>query len=81
MQMGMFLAIFLSTMQMPLELLTGWLKVVATYNPVTYVLRLARQGFLGSASWADTWPGLAAIGGMVLLLTIFARRGMQRVIP
>jgi len=81
MQMGMFLAIFLSTLQMPLELLTGWLKAVATYNPVTYVLRLARQGFLGSASWADTWPGLAAIGGMVLLLTIFARRGMQRVIP
>jgi ABC-2 type transport system permease protein len=81
MQMGMFLAIFLSTLQMPLELLTGWLKAVATYNPVTYVLRLARQGFLGSPSWADTWPGLAAIGGMVLLLTIFARRGMQRVIP
>ncbi|MGH2693061.1 MAG: ABC transporter permease [Actinomycetota bacterium] len=81
MQMGMFLTIFLSTMQMPLDLLTGWLKAVATYNPVTYVLQLARQGFLGSPSWGDTWPGIVAIGGMLVLLTVFAGRGMQRVIP
>jgi ABC-2 type transport system permease protein len=82
MQMGMFLAIFLSTMQMPLGLLTGWLETVATYNPVTYVLQLARQGFLGAEiSWSDTWPGLAAIGGMGLLLTLFAARGMRKVIP
>ena len=81
MQMGMFLTIFLSTLQMPLELLTGWLRAVATYNPVTYVLQLARQGFLGSPSWGDTWPGLLAIGGMLALLILFAGRGMRRVIP
>jgi ABC-2 type transport system permease protein len=81
MQMGMFLTIFLSTLQMPLELLTGWLKAVATYNPVTYVLQLARQGFLGTPNWGDTWPGIVAIVGMVVLLTLFAGRGMQRVIP
>lgn len=81
MQMGMFLALFLSTIQMPLELLTGWLKTVATYNPVTYVLQLARQGFLGGLSWTDTWPGLLAIAGMLALLAIFAARGMQRVTP
>jgi ABC-2 type transport system permease protein len=81
MQMGMFLVLFLSTLQMPLELLTGWLKTVATYNPVTYVLQFARQGFLGGLSWADTWPGLLAIGGMLALLSTFAARGMQRVTP
>ncbi|MGH2712228.1 MAG: ABC transporter permease [Actinomycetota bacterium] len=81
MQMGMFLTIFLSTMQMPLDLLTGWLKHVATYNPVTYVLQMARQGFLGTASWADTWPGILAIAGMFALLGLFAARGMQKVIP
>ena len=81
MQMGMFLTLFLSTIQMPLELLTGWLKTIATYNPVTYVLQLARQGFLGSPSWADTWPGVLAIGGMLALLAAFAARGMQRVTP
>ena len=81
MQMGTFLTLFLSTMQMPLQLLTGWLEAVATYNPVTYVLQLARQGFLGSPSWGDTWPGLLAIGGMLALLATFAGRGMQRVTP
>jgi ABC-2 type transport system permease protein len=81
MQMGMFLTLFLSTLQMPLVLLTGWLKHVATYNPVTYVLQLARQGFLGGISWSDTWPGLAALAGMLVLLTTFAGRGMRRVIP
>ena len=81
MQVGMFLTIFLSTLQMPLELLTGWLKAVATYNPVTYVLQMARQGFLGSPSWADTWPGLLAIGGMLVVLVTFAARGMKKIIP
>jgi ABC-2 type transport system permease protein len=81
MQMGMFLALFLSTLQMPLELLTGWLKAVATYNPVTYVLRLARQGFLGTVAWGDTWPGLLAVAGSLLALSLFATRGMQRVTP
>jgi ABC-2 type transport system permease protein len=82
MQMGVFLTIFLSTAQMPLDLLTGWLKTVATYNPMTYILQLARQGFLETGiSWGDTWPGLLAIGGLLLVLVTFAGRGMQRVIP
>jgi ABC-2 type transport system permease protein len=81
MQMGMFLVLFLSTLQMPLDLLAGWLKAVATYNPVTYVLQLARQGFLGGMSWSDTWPGLLALAGMLAFLTAFAGRGMQKVIP
>ena len=82
MQMGVILAIFLSTAQMPLDLLTGWLETVATYNPMTYILQLARQGFLETGiSWADTWPGLAALGGLLAVLLLFAGRGMQRVIP
>lgn len=82
MQVGVFLTIFLSTAQMPLDLLTGWLKTVATYNPMTYILQLARQGFLETGiSWGDTWPGLLAIGGLLVVLLTFAGRGMQRVIP
>jgi ABC-2 type transport system permease protein len=81
MQMGMFLVLFLSTLQMPLDLLAGWLKAVATYNPVTYVLQLARQGFLGGLAWSDTWPGLLALAGMLVFLATFAGRGMQKVIP
>ncbi len=51
---------------------------MATYNPVTYVLQLARQGFLGGLSWADTWPGLLALAGLATLFTFLALRGMRR---
>ena len=29
---------------------------------MTQVLEAARQGFVGSVTWADTWPGLLAVG-------------------
>jgi ABC-2 type transport system permease protein len=80
MQVGMFLAVFLSTLQMPLDLLTGWLHAVATWNPVTQVIDLARQGFIGEVAWGTTWPGLAAIAGLFALLILFASRGMRAVV-
>lgn len=81
MQMGVFLTIFLSTAQMPLELLTGWLADVARYNPITKVLALARQGFLGDVTLAVTVEGIVALAGMFLVLGLFAYRGMRKVIP
>jgi ABC transporter DrrB family efflux protein len=81
MQMGMMIAVFLSTAQMPLALLTGWLHQVARFNPVTNVLELARQGFLGDVSWGSTWPGLVSLGGMCAVLLLFAWRGIQKVVP
>jgi ABC-2 type transport system permease protein len=81
MQTGMFLAIFLSTAQMPLELLSGWLHDVARLNPMTNVLSLARAGFLGDVTWAATWPGLLSLAGMLAVLLAFAARSMQKVIP
>lgn len=81
MQSGMFLAVFLSTAQMPMELLTGWLHAVARVNPMTNVLALARQGFLGDVTWAETWPGLLSLTAVAGLLVLFAHRGMKRVIP
>jgi ABC-2 type transport system permease protein len=81
MQSGVFLTIFLSTAQMPLDLLTGWLHDVARFNPMTNVLELARQGFLGEVTWGTTWPGLVSLAGMVGVLLLFAARSMRRVIP
>ena len=81
MQTGVFLAIFMSTAQMPIELLTGWLHTVARFNPMTNVLALAREGFLGEVTWAETWPGLVALAGMLAVLLFFADRGMQKVTP
>jgi ABC-2 type transport system permease protein len=81
MQMGVFLSIFLSTAQMPVPLLTGWVHAVARFNPMTNVLALARQGFLGDVSWGGTWPGLVSLAGMAVVLYLFAHRSMQRVVP
>ena len=38
-----------------------------------------RQGFLGSVSFADTWPGFAALAGLIALLSALALREMQRI--
>ena len=81
MQSGTFLIVFLSTAQMPLELLGGWLHAVARVNPMTYILELARQGFLGQVAWSTTWPGLLALAALVGVLGTFAARGMQKVTP
>jgi ABC-2 type transport system permease protein len=81
MQSTLFLVIFLSTAQMPLPLLTGWLHTVARFNPFTNVLALGRQGFLGEVTWAGTYPGLLSLAGLALVLGLFAVRGMQKVVP
>lgn len=81
MAVGVFVTVFLSTAQMPLDLLTGWLHTVARFNPMTNILALARQGFLGDVTWAHTWPGLVSLAGVGTLLFLFAARSMQKVIP
>lgn len=81
MQMVLFLTFFLSTALMPIDLLTGWVHAIARFNPMTNVLDMARQGFLGDVTWAGTWPGLVSLAGMIAFLGWFARRALARVIP
>ena len=78
MQAGMLALIFLTPAYAPMALLQGWLETVAQVNPVTQVLEAARQGFLGSIAWADTWPGIVAVAGMATLLGTLALREMRR---
>jgi ABC-2 type transport system permease protein len=80
MQQGVFLAVFLSTAYTPEVLLNGWLASVAPYNPVTYVLELARQATVTGIepSLAHTWPGLVALAGMIAVFTALAMRGLGR---
>lgn len=80
-QMGLFMTMFLSTAQVPLSVMTGWLHGVARVNPMTNVLRLARQGFVGEVTWAATWPGLLVLVVGGALLGAFALRGLRRLIP
>jgi ABC-type multidrug transport system permease subunit len=78
MQAGMLVIILTTTAYAPLALLTGWLQEVARYNPVTQIVDAARQGFVGSVTWGETWPGLLALAGLTTLLVALALRGMQR---
>jgi ABC-type multidrug transport system permease subunit len=78
MQAGMFLLILLTTAYAPLALLQGWLHDVASVNPVTKVIEAVRQGFVGSVTWGDTWPGLLALAVLLAVLGAAALRGMNR---
>ncbi len=77
-QVGVFVAMFLSVGQVPLNVMQGWLHSVAVLNPMTNVLRMARQGFVDQITWHDTWPGLVVFGGGIVLLGAWALRGLQR---
>jgi ABC-type multidrug transport system permease subunit len=78
MQAGMMGLILTTTAYAPLVLLQPWLQHVARVNPVTQILEATRQGFVGSVSWAETWPGLVAIAALLLLLGALALREMRR---
>ena len=80
MQQGVFLAVFLSTAYTPEVLLQGWLAEVAPYNPVTYVLEMARQATVVGIepSLEHTLPGLAALAGMAIFLGTLAMFGLRR---
>jgi hypothetical protein len=45
---------------------------------VTQVVEAVRQGFVGSVSWGDTWPGYLTLFALAVVLSFFALRGMRR---
>jgi ABC-2 type transport system permease protein len=78
MQAGMMALVLLTPAYAPLALLQPWLRKVAEVNPTSDVIEAARQGFVGAVTWADTWPGLLALAGMLLVLGSLALREMRR---
>lgn len=78
MQAGMMALILTTTAYAPLALLQGWLQDIARVNPVTQVVEAARQGFVGEVTWAETWPGILALAGLLLVLGALALREMRR---
>jgi ABC-2 type transport system permease protein len=77
-QVGIFFTTFLSTGNVPHEAQTGWVKAVSGVNPLTEILQLARQGYLGHVAWKTTWPGLLALVLSALVLWLFAARGIRK---
>jgi len=78
MQAGMMALILTTTAYAPLALLQPWMRSVAEVNPVTNVIDAARQGFVGTVTWAETWPGLLALAGLLIVLGALALREMRR---
>jgi ABC-type multidrug transport system permease subunit len=79
MQAGMFVLILFTTSYAPRALLQPWLQTVSDINPVTQVIEMVRQGFVtGGVTWAETWPGLLALAGLMALFATFALRGMNK---
>lgn len=78
MQMGSFVGVLFTPAYAPKELLAGWLEAVAAFNPVSLVLAGVRQGFVGQVTWADTWPGVLAVAGLLLVFGGLASRGLRR---
>jgi ABC-2 type transport system permease protein len=78
MQAGVFMAVLFTTSYAPQSLLNGWLYYVAKYNPVTQIIEGVRQGFVGDVTWADTWPALLALAGLLSLVVFLALRGLNR---
>jgi ABC-2 type transport system permease protein len=83
MQLSIFLVMFLSSAQVPLNVMTGWLHTVARLNPATNILRLSRVGLVNDASpdrlsWNSVWGGLLAIAVMTTLSLRFAVRNLRK---
>jgi ABC-2 type transport system permease protein len=75
MQVPMFLLLFIAPVWVPYDLLTGWVKGAAGFNPITLILESIR-GFLE----ADPVKVLPAFGAALLLVTLtvlWARGGLR----
>jgi ABC-type multidrug transport system permease subunit len=79
MQLVVFLSVFMSVAYVPVDALHGWLGQVAHYNPVTYILTASRSAELtGTIIWSQTWPGLVASAGLLLVLGAWALLPLTR---
>jgi ABC-2 type transport system permease protein len=76
MQMPVFLTLFFAPVYVPLDLLTGWIDVVATLNPLTYVLEAARSMLAGEEIHVLLAYGIAA--GLIFLFGTWSLRGLRK---
>jgi ABC-2 type transport system permease protein len=75
MQFPIFLLIFLAPVFVPLDLLTGWIHAVATFNPFTALLEGARSLLAGTTEGVLAAFGLAF--GLAAVFAVWALRGMR----
>ena len=76
MQMPVFLILFFAPVYVPLALLTGWIEVVATLNPLTYVLEAVRGMLAGDEVYVISAFAIAL--GLVSLFAVWSLRGLRK---
>jgi len=76
MQMPVFLTLFLVPVWVPLELLTGWIRSVASVNPVTAILGAGRAFISGQPSGSGM--AFAVVAGLVAVFGVWALTGLRR---
>jgi ABC-2 type transport system permease protein len=75
MQMPVFLTLFFAPVYVPLDLLDGWIKAVATINPATRLLESGR-GFIAGDPTGVALAFSAGIG-LALAFALWALRGLR----
>ena len=75
MQMPVFLILFLAPVWVPYDLLTGWVKVAASVNPVTLVIEADRGLIAGDP--AKLLGAFAVAAGLAALSLLWARGGLR----
>lgn len=71
-----FLVLFLAPVFVPLNLLTGWIEIVARLNPFTAILDAAR-GFLAGDP-QNVVPAFAISAALILVLSLWAVFGLRQ---
>jgi ABC-2 type transport system permease protein len=77
MQAGMFILVLFTTAYAPANRLQDWMHTVADVNPVTHVIDAARQGFVATVTFADTWPAFVALAGLIIFFGALAMRELH----
>jgi ABC-2 type transport system permease protein len=73
-----FPLLFLSPALAPKEVFAGWLQVLATINPVTYILQGMRHLILQGWDWtavAGALGSIVGLGAFTISMTLLALRG------
>ena len=76
MQLPVFLTLFFAPVYVPLDLLSGWIEVVATVNPVTHVLEAGRSLISGAPT--DVALAFAFALALIAAFAVWGLRGLRR---
>jgi ABC-2 type transport system permease protein len=74
-QLPAFLILFLAPVWVPFDLLTGWVKVAATVNPITLVIESIRGLMTGNPT--EVLPAFLVMLLLVSLTLVWARGGLR----